>query len=385
MPLQPSGDDVYSGRPPMQTTRKRRGKRDWSSLKDAAEWELVSSSTGKVKKENRLGALWQDIRETLSVARRPPHPMAHSIAKAKVDPDYLAAQSLVAITDRYLGDGHAVEYANHQALALIEKDADNSDLRLNYTRWPAGPDGMDLHLGSGRDRAPGYVGVDLYAYDHGTSVHDLNLGIPFPNACARSMMVTKALGDIVEDVPALVEEIGRVLAPGGAVVTERRSRLVSAITKELGDGYVRHGSAFLPKELPGDVSEIILKEDGGAPIIKSWPTERIIYSVVLEPDFIDAHNDTMRAEDIQKTAHQYIQDCRVVAHRHGRSIDAHPVESYIAPQDLNFTGGPYGDQVVKKGSWVVGLKINDPECWDKVLSGEFTGVSIGGRGSRRPL
>jgi hypothetical protein len=80
-------------------------------------------------------------------------------------------------------------------------------------------------------------------------------------------------------------------------------------------------------------------------------------------------------------AHKYLVQSRVIGSQHEKQSDSVVVESYIAPQDMKFDG-QNGPQEVKKGSWIIGIKVNDPVEWQKVLDGEYTGVSVGGDGAR---
>lgn len=117
------------------------------------------------------------------------------------------------------------------------------------------------------------------------------------------------------------------------------------------------------------------------PIMKSDKCKQIVYGVVLEPDMIDAQDDFMTAEDIEEAAHKYLIDSRVVGSGHTKAVKAGVVESYIAPTD--FEGdGQYGKQTVKKGSWVLGVKVFDPNEWQKVEEGEYQSFSVGGFGLR---
>ena len=116
-------------------------------------------------------------------------------------------------------------------------------------------------------------------------------------------------------------------------------------------------------------------------VVKADMEKQLVYGVILEPDSLDSQNDFMTAEDIEKTAHEYMAQSRVIGGQHEKPVSAVPVESYIAPQDMEFDG-QYGPQTVKKGSWVLGVKILDPEEWEKVKSGHYTGFSVGGLGER---
>jgi hypothetical protein len=117
------------------------------------------------------------------------------------------------------------------------------------------------------------------------------------------------------------------------------------------------------------------------PILKAVANKQIVYGVILAPNEIDAQDDFMDPDEIEKAAHRYLTKSRVIGSGHTKPIDATPVESFIAPQDLELSG-QYGPQVVKKGSWILGVKVNDPEEWKKILSGEYTGFSVGGMGLR---
>lgn len=116
-------------------------------------------------------------------------------------------------------------------------------------------------------------------------------------------------------------------------------------------------------------------------ILKAEGMKQVVYCVVLEPDTVDAQEDFMTADDIEETAHNYLIKARLIGSDHTQQIDAAPCESYIAPQDLQYEG-QNGPQVVKKGSWVIGVKVFNPDEWQKVLNGEYTGVSVGGEGIR---
>jgi GNAT superfamily N-acetyltransferase len=118
------------------------------------------------------------------------------------------------------------------------------------------------------------------------------------------------------------------------------------------------------------------------PIIKADKHKQVVYGVVLAPDEVDSQEDWMSADDIESAAHIYLQKSRVVGSGHGRAIQAEPVESYIAPVDMELEGGQYGPQKIKKGSWVLGIKIKDAKEWQKVLEGEYQAFSVGGFGLR---
>ncbi len=117
-------------------------------------------------------------------------------------------------------------------------------------------------------------------------------------------------------------------------------------------------------------------------VMKSDAAKQIVYGVVLTPEEIDSQGEWMTPQDIERTAHLYLQKSRVVGSNHAGLVNAVPVESYISPCDFTMDSDVYGKQDVKKGAWVVAMKILDPKEWDKIIEGEYTGFSVGGFGLR---
>lgn len=110
--------------------------------------------------------------------------------------------------------------------------------------------------------------------------------------------------------------------------------------------------------------------------------ERYILGVVLEPDIVDAQNDTYDAGTIRTAAHKFMEDFGAVKLMHsGEPINdkVKILESYIAPVDFTV-----GDQVVKAGTWLMAVKVLDDGLWSAAKSGELTGFSIGGSALRAP-
>lgn len=105
--------------------------------------------------------------------------------------------------------------------------------------------------------------------------------------------------------------------------------------------------------------------------------KHIVYGVVLEPEKEDLQNDIISAEQIEQTAHNYMEKYQVIGSQHEALAMAQIVESYIAPVAFNANG-----QSVPKGSWVMAVKIKDKELWEAVKLGDVTGFSIGAYGRR---
>jgi len=116
-------------------------------------------------------------------------------------------------------------------------------------------------------------------------------------------------------------------------------------------------------------------------IVKVDELQHIVFGVVLQPDIPDLQEDIISAEEIEKTAHKYLMESRICGFRHQEKMDAAIVESYVTKNDEY-----YQDQeCVRKGSWMVAMKIFDEEKWKGVMSGEYNSFSIGGFANSEPV
>ena len=103
---------------------------------------------------------------------------------------------------------------------------------------------------------------------------------------------------------------------------------------------------------------------------------QIVYGEVYAPDFPDSEGDYMTRETIREMAHTFMRKSLGgnidVQHSQERS-GAYVVESFIARDD---------DSVFIPGSWVIGVKVPDPELWAQIKSGELNGFSLDGKAMR---
>lgn len=108
-------------------------------------------------------------------------------------------------------------------------------------------------------------------------------------------------------------------------------------------------------------------------IAKADDAQRLVYGIVYEPNVADAHGDYMTPAEIEKAAHGFLKDAREIDKQHDfEGGVGEVVESYIAPSDFEM-----GDEVIKKGSWVLVTKACD-EIWEQIQKGEITGYSMAG-------
>ncbi len=126
-------------------------------------------------------------------------------------------------------------------------------------------------------------------------------------------------------------------------------------------------------------SEVIYE----VPIVKADKKLQVGYAPVLIPGWTDSQGDSITSEQIQKSAHDYMTESRQADLQHKKVLskkDAHPVESWLLQKDEKF-----GNEVYPAGTWMVGMKVDNPDIWDKIEKGEITGFSIRGWGKRKSL
>jgi DNA adenine methylase len=102
---------------------------------------------------------------------------------------------------------------------------------------------------------------------------------------------------------------------------------------------------------------------------------------VLEPETIDAQEDIYSSAEIRGAAHRFMEDFQDVGLMHKMRVNGAVkiVESYLAPSDLKV-----GDTAIKKGTWLLGVRVLSDTLWKDVQEGRLTGFSIGGSARRVP-
>jgi len=130
----------------------------------------------------------------------------------------------------------------------------------------------------------------------------------------------------------------------------------------------------------GDVQKFEEKEEVPEKFVQIYPVdkadndEHIVCGIVYEPDIVDAQGDKANEAEIRKAAYQFIENIQKFKVNHkGKAVKVKLLESYIAPQDFKISG-----QEVKKGSWVLTVRVLDDKIWANVKNGTLTGWSMAG-------
>ena len=163
----------------------------------------------------------------------------------------------------------------------------------------------------------------------------------------------------------------------------------ASVAKEHGKAFggIAFQSAVAKKENEEKVVE------GGFIVKKADSYRHIVYGIFLESNVVDTQKDIESPLEIEKAAHKYMYNLwlhekpDMLGAQHEYPIsNAIVIESFIAPVDFWYPESPRdAEHLVKAASWVVAALIEDNDEFEKVLSGDYTGFSVQGKGARRPL
>ncbi len=110
------------------------------------------------------------------------------------------------------------------------------------------------------------------------------------------------------------------------------------------------------------------------PVDKADSEEHIVCGIVYEPDVKDSQGDFANEEEIRKAAYQFMEDVQTFKVMHkGKKVKVKILESYVAPVDFTVA-----KQKIKKGTWVITVRVLSKAIWKAVKDGELTGFSMAG-------
>lgn len=114
------------------------------------------------------------------------------------------------------------------------------------------------------------------------------------------------------------------------------------------------------------------------PVLKVNAEEKSVTGVVLEPETVDAQLDIISEAVIQKAAENFLakfnKATKLGLMHKNFSKKFELLQSYIMPSDMTI-----GSTIVKKGSWIMKVRVIDNQVWKQVKEGKITGFSIGGK------
>lgn len=132
---------------------------------------------------------------------------------------------------------------------------------------------------------------------------------------------------------------------------------------------------------PSDTEKILAK---GFSIFKT-AEERFVLGIVLEPtkelNKPDSQGDIYSADEVRMAADKFMEEYQQIGVQHSEITKAVKIlRNWITLDDCTING-----QVVAKGTWLLGVRVQDDDLWEKVKKGEITAFSIGGKANREPV
>ncbi len=122
------------------------------------------------------------------------------------------------------------------------------------------------------------------------------------------------------------------------------------------------------------------KESGTIEIIKSDAEKGILYGVVYEPDKVDSQGDFAKAEEIEQAAWLFLKEGN--QENVDRNHDLKKVDAFIA-ESFILKGEDERYPKVKKGAWVVAVKLESEDLKKEAKSGKtIKGLSMYGSAFR---
>lgn len=113
-------------------------------------------------------------------------------------------------------------------------------------------------------------------------------------------------------------------------------------------------------------------------IIKADGENHYVTGIVYEPLTEDSHGNYMTEDEITKACYWYSENGDHVDLQHSfEPLDgATVVENWVAKADFKID-----EEKVKKGSWLMTIKVTNGDIWKGIENGEITGLSMGGIGN----
>lgn len=113
--------------------------------------------------------------------------------------------------------------------------------------------------------------------------------------------------------------------------------------------------------------------------------ERFVLGIVLEPtkelNKPDSQGDIYSAAEVAKAADNFMEQYQQIGVQHKEMTEKVKIlRNWITLEDTTIDGQP-----VAKGTWILGVRVQDDDLWQKVKDGEITAFSIGGKANREPV
>lgn len=112
--------------------------------------------------------------------------------------------------------------------------------------------------------------------------------------------------------------------------------------------------------------------------------KRMVYGIVYRPYSVDTEKTWATPETIAEACKRFMEECRTqhadVEHDYNANHDVFVVENWIVKKE----GDAFWKTPEYVDSWAMGVHVRSDEIWEKVESGEITGLSLAGKARLGP-
>ncbi len=183
---------------------------------------------------------------------------------------------------------------------------------------------------------------------------------------------TKMLGSFILTSDKVVKQKGYPQKPGSKKGSKnsKTKKVVAAVKRSN-----REWTRTIP---------ILIKKNEGS------EEERITFGIVLEPNDgggrgvpldPDAHRDIYSAKDVRGAAHSFMEDPdggnQGFMHKFFMNEEFTLLENYVTKGKTEIETED-GTVKLRKGTWIMSVRVNSDSVWEMVKNKEITGFSIGG-------
>lgn len=196
----------------------------------------------------------------------------------------------------------------------------------------------------------------------------------------------------------------------GLIAAMKAGAILEAVRASIGSSSLDGGGKLYPAGLPGGSgikdltkpktkAKVEVKPDGKVEIeVEDGDTEKSLFipiakldnelrevtGVVLQPEVTDAQGDIMSEEVIAKAAGDFLAGFNKTStlglmHKEfNKRFELR--QSFIAPSDMVIA-----NKTVRKGSWIMVVRVKEATIWKAIKGGKITGFSIGGKAKAQKL
>lgn len=225
-----------------------------------------------------------------------------------------------------------------------------------------------------------------------------DLVVPSPQlveAYGKKTQILKELSKLV----LLIEERKNIKRMGGEIIKQQPSidntdedSVINKLNKEPQENQDLTEQDNGTEKINVEKDSAIEKLD--VIITKAEDVKRIVYGVVLDPYQVDSHGDWIPPWEIEKTAHNWMKNSRVISLNHAGPSYSKVVESFIVeyPSKEDYQSAlhgenhsafarKFGNDIVHSGAWIVATELSESD-WKLFKSKKLNSYSIEGFGSK---